>query len=203
MRSSNTSSSRHRTSLWQGEEGTVDPEQGGQTSPGTDSQGLGVSPPPLARRKAVPNISRLLWGGDWKNTLPAPKPSLLRRPLSCPRGTRVPQALSLALRISHPALPRRAALGGAACRQTPCSVPSAQAPREGTLALWEVAAPVHPPLPGFNRLLGHPSVTSPSHPRPRGLCGAPHLQGRNGRGSGEAGALTWPADPLHSGGSQR
>lgn len=45
--------------------------------------------------------------------------------------------------------------------------------REGTLALWEVAAPVHPPpLPGFSSLLGHPLVTSPSHPRPRGLWGA-------------------------------
>ena len=47
----------------------------------------------------MPDISRLLWGGDWKNTLPAPKPSLLRRPLS----PRVSQALSLALSASCPA----------------------------------------------------------------------------------------------------
>lgn len=91
----------------------------------------------------------------------------------------------------HPALPRRAAISRAACRQTPPphSVPSAQAPREGTLVLWEVASRMHPPLPGFSSLLGHPLVTSPSHPRPRGLCGAPQrmCRGEMERGAGTRG----------------
>lgn len=150
MRPSNTSASRYRASLWQGEEGTINPEQGGQTSPRTDSQRPGPSPPPLARRKAVPNTSRLLLGRRLeKHTLPTPKPSLLRRPLSCPRGTHVPQALPLALSASRPAL---AGCPGWGCLQTDphpllCAVsPGPMGQDAGALGGGCSSAPISPRL---------------------------------------------------------
>lgn len=71
----------------------------------------------------------------------------------------------------------------------------------GHWALWEAAAPGHPPLPAFSSLLGRSLVPRPPHPQPQGRCGALRAQGTSAAGGGgETGGLTWPADPLHSAG---
>ena len=150
-------------------------------------RGLAFPHHPSPRERQCPTPASCFWGEDWRNTLPALKLSLPLQLHPAHEGLMAPRLCPWP--SGYPALCRWAAAGGAACRQ-------------GTPALWEVAAPVHPPLPRFSSLLGHPAVASPSRPQPRGLCGAPRLQGRSGRGSGSKGAVTWPADPLRSGGSQ-
>lgn len=87
----------------------------GKPLSGLTHTGLVFPHHPSPGERQCPTPAGSFLGGNWKNTLPALKPSLLRRPLSRPQRTCVPQSLPLALSVPCP-VPAGCPRGG--CLQT-------------------------------------------------------------------------------------